>query len=100
LQNVYGLYEKKSNISNVHLPEDQHDYGFTKRVPMYQFFATVFGLNLKAILNKKGDIDESFITIEPAAIQQVFNTQNSMPPYALSSHEAIVKAFHDAQGEN
>jgi dienelactone hydrolase len=97
LQKVYGLYGKKENISNVHLPEDQHDYGFTKRAPMYQFFAAVFGLNIKAVLNKKGDIDESFITIEPASAQQVFKTESPMPSYALRSHDAIVKTFQEAQ---
>lgn len=97
LQTVYGFYGKKESVKNVHLPLDGHDYGFTKRVPMYRFFADVFSLNIDAIKNKKGEIDESMITIETALQQQVFSKKDPMPAYALRSHEAIVKAFARAQ---
>jgi hypothetical protein len=93
---VYGLYGKKENVKNVHLPSDHHDYAFTKRIPMYKFFADVFSLNLNAIKNKRGEIDESSITIETALQQQVFSKENPMPVYALKSHEEIVKAFAKA----
>jgi dienelactone hydrolase len=93
LQKVYAFYGKKDQVQNVHLPHDQHDYGFTKRVPMYRWFAGVFGLNLKAITDKSGNIDESAVTIEPAAAQLVFGEGSPLPPDALKSHDAIVKAF-------
>ena len=97
LQTVYGFYGKKESVKNVHLPLDGHDYGFSKRIPMYHFFAEVFSLNIKAIENKQGEIDESTITIETASQQQVFSKKNPMTSYALRSHEDIVKAFARAQ---
>jgi dienelactone hydrolase len=97
LKKVYSLYGMQDNIENAHLPNDQHDFGFTKRVPMYRFFAKQFGLNIKAISDKNGNIDESKITIQKSEDQLVFNKQNQMPPYALKGNEAIVAAFKKVQ---
>jgi dienelactone hydrolase len=98
LQTVYGFYGKKDQVENAHLPQDHHDYGFTKRVPMYRFFAKVFGLNLKAITSENGKIDESSITIEHSDAQLVFGTDRALPPGALKSHDAIVSAFRSFFG--
>ncbi len=97
LQKVYGLFGKESNVENVHLPNDQHDYGFSKRVPMYRFFAKTLGLDLKAITGKDGNIDESGITIEKSDDMLVFGKNPLLPENALRSHEAIVKVFEDVQ---
>jgi dienelactone hydrolase len=93
LQKVYDLYGKKAEISNVHLPLDQHDYGISKRTPMYHFFADKFGLNLGAVTQKNGAIDESTITIEPAVSQLVFNKDFPLPANAIKGHQAIIDAF-------
>lgn len=58
LQRVYGFYEAKEKVSNVHLPKERHDFGPNKRNPVYDFFAEVFALNKKMA-------DESKVTIEP-----------------------------------
>ncbi|HEX7905381.1 MAG TPA: acetylxylan esterase [Chitinophagaceae bacterium] len=97
LKKVYGFYGAADQITNVHLPDDQHDYGKTKRIPMYQFFAKTFGLDIKKITGKDGMIDESKIKIETAVSQQVFSTDFPLPSNALKSHEAIVKAFQLVQ---
>jgi dienelactone hydrolase len=39
LQKVYGLYEKEKNVENVHLANEAHDYGVSKRMAMYDFMA-------------------------------------------------------------
>lgn len=98
LQTIYGFYGQKDKVQNVHLPHDQHDYGFTKRVPMYRWFADVFGLDLSAVTDKEGKIDESGVTIETANAQLVFGKDFPLPADALRSHEAIVKAFEEFQG--
>jgi len=51
------MYNAKSNVYNVHLPKEQHDFGINKRMPVYNFFADVFKLN-------KNMLDESKVTIE------------------------------------
>lgn len=40
LERIYGYYDRESLIKNVHLPEEGHDYGFSKRVAInpYCFF--------------------------------------------------------------
>jgi hypothetical protein len=57
LQHMYDMYNAKSNVSNVHLPNEHHDFGINKRMPVYNFFADVFKLN-------KNMLDESKVTIE------------------------------------
>lgn len=100
LKKVYSLFGKEANIENAHLENDHHDYGFTKRVPMYKFFAKIFGLDLKAITGSDGNIDESKISIQTAVDQQVFSKEHPMPANALKSHEGIVKVFKDAQSND
>lgn len=97
LKKVYSLYNAQGKVVNTHLPNDHHDYSFTKRVPMYHFFAKEFGLNLKAVSDKNGAIDESKITIENSDAQHVFNKDFLMPVYALKGHDAIVVAFENLQ---
>ena len=97
LKKVYSLYGKEPNIENVHLPDDHHDYGYTKRVPMYRFFAKVFGLNIKAITGKDGTIDESKITIEKSNALLVFDKDLPLPANTLKSHKEIVQAFEKVQ---
>lgn len=92
LKKVYGFYNKAGNVENVYLPNDQHDYGITKREPVYKFLAKHLGLNIKAIAGKNG-IDESDITIQDHDELLVFKN-DPLPPTALRSHEDIVKSFN------
>jgi hypothetical protein len=98
LRYVYGLYGKKEAVANVHLQEDQHDYSYTKRVPVYKFFAMEFGLDLKTVTNGGGGIDETGVSIEPAERLYVFGPDGKLPGNTLRSHEAIVEAFKKLQG--
>ena len=93
LKKVYAFYGKESNIGNVHLALDKHDYGLSKRVPMYKFFVSQFGLNMDAIKNKAGEIDETGITIETALAQRVFSKENYLPSNAILGQQNIVNAF-------
>lgn len=58
LQRIYGFYGKTSNISNVHLPDERHDFGPNKRNAVYSFFIDTFHLDASKL-------DESRVTIEP-----------------------------------
>ncbi len=100
LKKVYGFYGKESNVENVHLAKDQHDYGFSKREPMYRFFAKTFGLDIKAITGKDGKIDESKVTIEKSDAMLVFGKDFPLPANALLSHKNIVKSFEDVQNND
>ncbi|TMI63684.1 MAG: hypothetical protein E6H07_12995 [Bacteroidetes bacterium] len=96
LQKVYGFYGKETNVGSVYLQNDKHDYGITKRTPMYKFFAKNFGLDLSAITGKDGKIDESKITIQKNKDLLVFGNF-PLPANALKTHEEIVRVFKEVQ---
>lgn len=98
LKKVYGLYGKESYVKNVHLPDEGHDYGPSKRMPMYEFMAEHLGLNLTAVKDKKtGRIDESKVTIEPAEAQLAFSKGGTMPANAVKGAEAVRNAIKSVQ---
>lgn len=89
IQNVYGLFGKKDLVENLHLADEGHDYGFSKRKGAYSFFAKHLGLSLDRIINDKGEIHEGFVTfVEPQKLQ-VFNALHPRPSYAVVGDEAI-----------
>ena len=57
LQRIYGFYNAKNKVRNVHLPNERHDFKENKRQAVYDFFIDVFGLD-------RSMLDESKITIE------------------------------------
>ena len=63
IQRIFGFYNAKQNVRNVHLPDERHDFGPSKRQAVYGFFADVFQLD-------RNMIDESKVTIEPAETMQ------------------------------
>lgn len=63
LQYVYGFYNAKDKVGNVHLPNERHDYGPNKRKANYAFFEKVFNLDPTMC-------DESKVTIvKPEVLQ-------------------------------
>ncbi len=97
LQRIFTFYGKKSNVESVYLPNDKHDYGITKRMPVYKFLAKHMGLNLKAITGKDGNIDESSITIQKNKDLLVFDKDFPLPAKALRTHKEIMQVFKEAQ---
>lgn len=57
LQRIYGFYGKDNLISNIHLPDERHDFGPNKRNAVYKFFIDIFHLDASKL-------DESKVTIE------------------------------------
>ena len=49
LQRIYGFYQAKDKVTNVHLPKEKHDFGPNKRNAVYDFFAEVFKLDKKML---------------------------------------------------
>lgn len=60
VQRVYGFYDAKDNVQNIHLPNEKHDFGPNKRSGVYKFFAETFQLDATKI-------DEDKVTIEDEA---------------------------------
>ena len=57
LQRIYGFYDAADQVSNVHLPNEKHDFGPNKRQAVYDFFIRTFQLNGSLL-------DEKRVTIE------------------------------------
>jgi hypothetical protein len=98
IKKVYALYGKEGNTENVHLANEGHDYGVSKRMPMYDFMAKHLGLDINLIKDKKtGKIDESKVTIEPYEAQLVFGKEGKLPVTAVKGIDAVRKAIRSLQ---
>jgi hypothetical protein len=94
LQRIYGFYGKEALVKNVHLANEGHDYGPSKRKAMYAFIAAQFGLNANAVKDNEGNFDESKVTIEKENDLYVFGDNGErLPANALKSYEEIVDVF-------
>jgi len=97
LQKMYSWYGKKDDVENVHLPSEKHDFGINKRTAVYKFMAKHLGLNLQAIEDAAGKIDESKITIEKESALYVFGEHGEkLPSDAIIGFENLQKAFDEA----
>lgn len=83
IQNVFELYGVKDKVYSAHFPEEVHDYGPNKRVPMYRFFGEYLGLDVP------DEIDESFIEVLTKEKLSVL-TDTSLPENALQGDEAVM----------
>ena len=95
LQKIYGYYHQNEQITNVHLPNDKHDFGFNKRKPLYEFLAKQLNLNLSIIQNIDKQIVDTSIILEPEHAFYVFgdNGQN-LPNNAVKGFDKIEKLFY------
>lgn len=97
LQKVYGLYAKAGNVENVHLANEGHDYGISKRLAMYDFMAKHLGLNIAAVKDKSGKVDESGVTIEKYDALLVFGKEGRLPLTAVKGSESIKNVLKSLQ---
>ncbi len=97
LQKVYSLYGKQNNVENVHLANEGHDYGVSKRMAMYDFMARHLGLNISAVKDKTGKIDESKVTVEKYDKMLVFGKNGKMPANALKTADEVWKCLKSLQ---
>lgn len=90
MQSVYGLYGKKDLLENVHLADEKHDYGPSKRKAMYAFMAKHVGLDLKAVTDAQGNIDETPAKVLEQKELEVFNANHPRPANAVMGDEAVM----------
>lgn len=95
IRNVYRLYGAENRVENLHLADEDHDYGLSKRVGAYKFFGKHFKLSLEKITDpdRFNEIDESRIVVEKQSLMRVFDANHPRPPHALSTDEEIAKAL-------
>jgi len=94
LKKMYGYYGVENMVENVHLPNEGHDFGPSKRFPLYRFIAQNFHVNIKAIEDKSGNIDESKVTIEKEPAMYVFGDKGEkLPAGAIKGFNQLQKVF-------
>lgn len=89
IQNVYRLYGAENAVENLHLADEKHDYGYSKRVGAYKFLAKHLGLSLDALAKSDGSFDETDIIIEPQEAMHVFTADHPKPKHAVKTPEAV-----------
>src|SRR5690606_1580367 len=96
LQKIYQWYDRKDHVENVHFPEGKHDFNIEKREAVYRFMAKHLGLNMNAILDRNGNIDESDITIEKKTDMYVFGEKGErLPAHAVMGFDNLRKVFEE-----
>jgi uncharacterized protein len=88
IQNIYRYYGAEQNVQNVHLAEEGHDYGPSKRQAAYQFLAKHLRLDIGRA-SKDGKVDETNSEVVRQEELVVFNNQYPRPKHAVVGDEAV-----------
>lgn len=92
LRRVYGLLGAEDKVENLHLPDEGHDYGYSKRLGAYRFFARHLNLNL-SVVSQTGRVDESFVRILAEHKLHIWDKTHARPGHALQGAATIEAAF-------
>lgn len=94
LKKMYGYYGAENLVENVHIPNEGHDFGPSKRYPLYTFIAKNFHLDINSIKDKSGKIEESKVTIEKEPAMYVFGDKGEkLPAGAIKGFDQLQKVF-------
>jgi dienelactone hydrolase len=88
IRNVYQLHGVADKVEYLHLPDEGHDYGRSKRVGAYKFLAKHLGLSLADVIDGNGSIDEDPVVIEPKKKLYVFDSNHPRPANAVDPNAA------------
>jgi len=84
IRNVYRLFGAESQVEYLHLADEGHDYGWSKRIGTYKFLAKHLGLSLADVIDGDGRIDETPVVIEKTEDLYVFNDEFPRPARAVA----------------
>jgi hypothetical protein len=90
LRTLYARCGAIDRVQNVHLPDEGHDYGPSKRAAMYAFLAQQVGLDAFPG-------GEEAIVVLPAAQLRVFDQQHRLPEHAARDAAAVEQALRALQ---
>ncbi|ULQ50997.1 alpha/beta hydrolase family protein [Flavihumibacter fluvii] len=82
LQKIYALYNQQARVENVHLPNEKHDYGPSKRKAMYAFMAKYLQLHPDQLKEPGTILSQSELS--------VFDQQHPLPSNALKGDAAVM----------
>jgi hypothetical protein len=95
IRSVYRLLGAADMVENIHLADEGHDYGPSKRAAAYKFLARHLGLDIGRIAGPDcfEGIDERGVTIERPERLRVFDSLHPRPSHALKTDAAITAAL-------
>ena len=93
LQRVYSTLGVPDGCANVHLVEEDHDYGVNKRSPAYRFLGDHLGLDVAGVTAPDGTIDETAIDVQERANLVAYNDEHPLPAHALQGDEQVDEAW-------
>jgi dienelactone hydrolase len=64
IRNVYRLYGAEDEVENLHLANEGHDYGPSKRAGAYEFLGRHLSLDLARIRSAAGGFDETKVKVQ------------------------------------
>ncbi len=85
---IYGLFGMAQMVENVHLPDDQHGYGFSKRAAVYPFLARHLGLDLSMATDAA--MLEEGIVIEDIGDLYPFDDEHPVPTNLIRHNDDVV----------
>jgi dienelactone hydrolase len=95
IRKIYSLFGRVDDVKNVHIGEEGHDFGPTKRAHVYRFLSRQLGLDLSAVEDPRCymGVDESVAVIEAQAEMRVFDEDHPRPEHALGTDAEIRAAL-------
>lgn len=87
MRHVYELYGKGDQVVSLHLADEKHNYGPSKRRAVYEFFSQHLVLKLL-------DEQPETIAVESPDALRVFDAEHPLPPHAIQGSAAVAKAFY------
>ena len=97
IQRVYDLLGASDLVENLHLPDEVHDYGYSKRVGVYRFFAKHLHLDLGEVIGPEGNVNEKSLLLRDPADMSVFDAEHPRPAHSLKGRKTILTAFRALQ---
>ncbi|MFP6855398.1 MAG: acetylxylan esterase [Opitutales bacterium] len=95
---IYSMFGAINRVENFHLADEKHGYEFSKRKPVYRFFAKILKLRLSQISGDDDEITEDFFKPLPKEKLVVFNEEHPRPKHSLDGSKACLAALRKAQG--
>lgn len=89
IQTIYSWYGAPQNVENVHLANEKHDYGPSKRQAAYAFLIKQLRLNDQG-LRKDGMVDEKGCAVLSQEDLTVFGAGHPRPAGAVSGDAAVM----------
>jgi len=79
LERVYGLCGARERVENVHLADEGHDFGPSKRRALYEFFAQHLALDSAVAIAADGALREEAVSILTYEDLLVFDAEHRPP---------------------